>query len=43
MRCCPAAFDVGEGKYHIDWLMRDRSERVCSYNWDARPSLPAEG
>src|SRR5260370_33746088 len=26
-------FDVGEGKYHIDWLMRDRSERICSFNW----------
>ena len=23
------AFDVGEGSYHVDWLMRDRSERVC--------------
>lgn len=33
------AFDVGEGSYHIDWLMRDRSERVCSTNWDAEASL----
>jgi len=24
------AFDVGEGKYKVDWLMRDRAERVCS-------------
>ena len=23
-------FDLGEGKYHVDWLMRDRTERVCS-------------
>src|SRR6476659_5587246 len=23
-------FDVGEGKYHVDWLMRDRAERICS-------------
>ena len=22
-------FDVGEGKYHVDWLMRDRAERQC--------------
>jgi len=22
-------FDVGEGAYHVDWLMRDRSEKVC--------------
>jgi hypothetical protein len=33
-------FDVGEGKYHIDWLMRDRAERVCSYHWDAEAVLP---
>jgi hypothetical protein len=30
---------VGEGKYHVDWLMRDRSERVCSAHWDAEASL----
>ncbi len=23
-------FDVGEGSYHVDWMMRDRMERVCS-------------
>ncbi|HLJ13138.1 MAG TPA: hypothetical protein VKV15_01475 [Bryobacteraceae bacterium] len=28
-------FDVGEGNYHVDWLMRDRAERVCSFYWDA--------
>jgi hypothetical protein len=33
-------FDVGEGKYHVDWLMRDRSERVCSFFWDVDASLP---
>jgi len=33
-------FDVGEGKYHVDWLMRDRSERICSHNWDAEANLP---
>ena len=27
-------FDVGEGKYHVDFLIRDRSERVCSSYWD---------
>ena len=36
------AFDVGEGKYHIDWLMRDRSEHVCSSNWDIQAALPAK-
>src|SRR5215831_20663988 len=35
-------FDVGEGKYHVDWLMRDRSERVCSHNWDAEATLPTK-
>jgi hypothetical protein len=33
------AFNVGEGKYHVDWLMRDRSERVCSFYWDAEAEL----
>lgn len=32
-------FDVGAGSYHVDWLMRDRAERVCSYYWDAEASL----
>jgi len=31
--------DVGEGKYHVDWMMRDRSERICSSNWDVEASL----
>jgi len=35
-------FDVGEGKYHVDWLMRDRAERVCASNWDIDASLPAK-
>jgi hypothetical protein len=32
-------FDVGEGEYHVDWLMRDRSERVCSFYWDSEAAL----
>jgi len=32
-------FDLGEGAYHIDWLMRDRGERVCSFSWDADAAL----
>jgi hypothetical protein len=35
-------FDLGEGKYHVSWLMRDRSERVCSSNWDIEAVLPAK-
>ncbi len=34
------SFDVGEGKYHVDWLMRDRAERVCSSYWDIDASVP---
>ncbi len=33
-------FDLGEGKYHVDWLMRDRSERVCSAFWDIEATIP---
>lgn len=29
------AFDVGPGSYKVAWLMRDRSERVCSSYWDS--------
>src|SRR5690349_16417697 len=35
-------FDLGEGKYHVDFLIRDRSERVCSSYWDTEASLPAK-
>lgn len=34
------SFQVGEGNYHVDWLMRDRSERVCSFYWDTEAQLP---
>ena len=27
-------FTLGEGKYHVDWLMRDQRERTCSVSWD---------
>jgi hypothetical protein len=35
-------FDIGEGKYKIEWLMRDRMERVCSSSWDIESVLPAK-
>ena len=35
-------FDLGEGQYHIDWLMRDRGERVCSFSWDEDAALAAK-
>ena len=34
-------FDVGEGKYHVDWLMRDRQNRVCAFFWDPKAELPS--
>ena len=34
--------DVGEGEYHVDWLMRDRSEHVCSFYWDSEAALPSK-
>ncbi len=36
------AFNVGEGKYHVDWLMRDRSERICSSHWDTDANLSSK-
>ncbi len=33
------SFDLGEGSYHVDWLMRDRTERVCSFYWDSEAVL----
>ncbi|MES1261892.1 MAG: acetyltransferase [Acidobacteriota bacterium] len=35
-------FDVGEGSYHVSWMMRDRMERVCSSGWDITATLPAK-
>ena len=32
-------FDLGEGAYHVDWLMRDRSERLCSSYWNTTAAL----
>ena len=34
--------DLGEGNYHVDWLMRDRAERVCSFYWDSEAALPSK-
>lgn len=34
--------DLGEGNYHVDWLMRDRAERICSGSWDVTAELTAK-
>ena len=36
----PGTMDVGEGRYHVDWLMRDRRERICASSWDVEAALP---
>ena len=35
-------FALGEGKYHIDWLMRDQRERVCAMSWNLEAKLNAD-
>jgi hypothetical protein len=35
-------FDLGEGGYHVSWMMRDRMERVCSSNWDVNAALTSK-
>lgn len=35
-------FNLGEGKYKVDWLMRDRAERVCSDSWEVEAELSAK-
>jgi hypothetical protein len=32
-------FDVGEGIYHVDWVIRDFVGRMCTANWDVDASL----
>jgi hypothetical protein len=34
--------NLGEGNYHVDWLMRDRAERICSSAWDVEAALTAK-
>lgn len=36
------SFDLGEGKYQVDLLVRDRAERVCSHYWETEAALPAK-
>jgi hypothetical protein len=35
-------FDLGEGDYHVDWLMRDDTGRVCAANWEVEASRRAK-
>lgn len=33
------AFDLGEGRYKVEWLVRDRAERYCAQFWDVEAGL----
>lgn len=33
------SIDLGEGNYHVDWLLRDRTQRVCTHFWDTQATL----
>jgi hypothetical protein len=33
------SFDIGPGRYKVEWLMRDRTERVCSSFWEVEAEL----
>jgi hypothetical protein len=35
-------FDLGEGNYQVDWLLRDRSQKICSGSWDLSANLSAK-
>jgi hypothetical protein len=35
----PGGFTIGPGRYKVDWLMRDRRERVCSAHWEVEARL----
>src|SRR5262249_59505285 len=38
----PGGFTLGPGRYKVDWLMRDRAERVCSAHWEMEARLDNE-
>jgi hypothetical protein len=34
------SFDLGEGRYHVDWLVRSVAGNYCSADWDVSAALP---
>jgi hypothetical protein len=38
----PGGYTMGPGRYKVDWLMRDRAERVCSSHWEMEAGLDAD-
>ncbi len=40
----PGVFTLGEGKFHVDWLAREKEGRVCATSWDVETKLePKDG
>jgi len=35
----PGRYTLGPGRYKVDWLMRNRAERVCSAHWEIEADL----
>jgi hypothetical protein len=38
----PGQYTLGPGRYRVDWLMRDRAERVCSAHWEIETAATEE-
>jgi hypothetical protein len=38
----PGGYTMGPGRYKVDWLLRDRAERVCSSHWEMEAKLDAD-
>jgi hypothetical protein len=35
-------FRLGEGRYHVDWMMRDNEDHVCANSWDIEAKLSSK-
>ncbi len=38
----PGGYTLGPGRYKVNWLMRDHSERVCAHHWEIEARLDAD-
>ncbi len=36
------SFNLGEGSYRVDWLLRDQAGRMCSQFWQVKAELPVK-
>ncbi len=37
----PGKYRLGPGRYRVQWLMRNRAERLCSHTWEIEADGPA--